>query len=238
MNAEKMIDVKQNILFFHEQLVSDPNHRFRSWEHCFLHYQNRKTIQSDSDIEISALHLAFYLASWGMYRGSSFLLKKDYKIHSPIVRELLNGKYETLWTLDVDAINSDSPEVSLLFDLVTRIKRIYRETVTVIDGKQKSGSASDILVTKILLGTIGCIPAYDRLFKKGVSLLGNFPAQLGKSSYAGLIQFYNKNKEGIKAAQAEIAQRGIKYPTMKLIDMYFWNLGFATTDGDDSDEEE
>ena len=30
-----------------------------------------------------------YLSSWGMYRGSSFLLQKDYKIHKPIIVEAL-----------------------------------------------------------------------------------------------------------------------------------------------------
>ncbi|VEJ05791.1 Uncharacterised protein [Campylobacter lari] len=33
--------------------------------------------------------LSFYLASWGMYRGSSFLLRYDYKIYKTILEELL-----------------------------------------------------------------------------------------------------------------------------------------------------
>ncbi len=225
MNAEGLVEIKHKILHFHEQLVTDPNHRFRSWEHCFSHFQNRKAIESDADIDNSALHLAFYLASWGMYRGSSFLLQKDYKVHYPVVCELLNKKYESLWALDIDALNSDSPEVLLLFSLVKKIKTIYQEKVITINGRQNQGNASDILVTKILLGTMGCIPAYDRLFKKGVSLHGDFPARLGKSSYIGLIRFYNKNKDVLKVVQSEIAQRSITYPPMKLIDMYFWNLG-------------
>ena len=134
--------------------------------------------------------------------------------------------------LNVNALNSNSPEVSLLFDLAKTIKRIYWETIIVIDGKPKHGNASDILVTKILLGAMGCIPAYDRFFKTGVGLLADFPAQFGKSSYAGLIRFYKKNKDSIDAAESEIAERGMKYPAMKLIDMYFWSLGHVVPGGD------
>lgn len=44
-----------------------------------------------------SLQLAFYLASWGMYRGSSFLLQKDYKIYIPVVEEVLKSKYDILF---------------------------------------------------------------------------------------------------------------------------------------------
>lgn len=51
---------------------------------------------SDEDYDYLALHLSFYLASWGMYRGSSMLLSTDYKIHIPIVKELMKEEYEYL----------------------------------------------------------------------------------------------------------------------------------------------
>ena len=48
-----------------------------------------------------SLHLAFYLASWGMYRGSSFLLQKDYKVLVPIVEEVLKPEYDCLFGVAV-----------------------------------------------------------------------------------------------------------------------------------------
>ena len=56
------------------------NHRYLSWEHCYEAFGN-----PNNSIDYLALHLAFYLASWGMYRGSTELLQKDYKIHIPVV---------------------------------------------------------------------------------------------------------------------------------------------------------
>ena len=80
---------------FYEELKKDTNGRYRSWEHCYkCFYDARKT--ENPDYDYLSLQLAFYLASWGMYRGSSFLLQKDYKIHIPIVKEILDSQYNPL----------------------------------------------------------------------------------------------------------------------------------------------
>ena len=58
---------------FYDELKHDPNARYRSWEHCysnFYHARGKEVI----DVDYLSLQLAFYLASWGMYRGSSFLI--------------------------------------------------------------------------------------------------------------------------------------------------------------------
>lgn len=70
---------------FYNQLKADENGRFRSWEHCYSHFMRARN-QSEVDHDYLSLQLAFYLASWGMYRGSSFLLQKDYRVHIPIVK--------------------------------------------------------------------------------------------------------------------------------------------------------
>ncbi len=53
-------------------------------------------INDEETIDMLALHLGFYLASWGMYRGSSFLLQKDYKVHVPIVKIIINNENDFL----------------------------------------------------------------------------------------------------------------------------------------------
>ena len=87
-------EIAKEILHFHERLLADPYHRFRSWEHCYSYFQGRPT-----DCDLASLHLAFYLASWGMYRGSSFLLQKDYRVHCAVVEELLSSRCDTLRNL-------------------------------------------------------------------------------------------------------------------------------------------
>ena len=78
---------------FYNDLKADENGRYRSWEHCYSHFIKARGSQ-EVDYDYLSLQLAFYLASWGMYRGSSFLLQKDYKVHIPVVKELLNEKYD------------------------------------------------------------------------------------------------------------------------------------------------
>lgn len=91
-------DVKETILLFNDEMRNDANHRYRSWDHCYSFFKNLYSAKNDKDVGLAALHLAFYLASWGMYRGSSKLLQKDYKIHTPIVQELLKKNTVNLFT--------------------------------------------------------------------------------------------------------------------------------------------
>jgi hypothetical protein len=48
------------------------------------------------DKDAAALQLGFYLASWGMYRGSSFLLRRWSTVHVVVVATCLGGIGPTL----------------------------------------------------------------------------------------------------------------------------------------------
>ena len=47
-----------------------------------------------------------------MYRGSSFLLQKDYKVHAPIVEEILKPEYDCLCGLACTDLRE--PEVQMM----------------------------------------------------------------------------------------------------------------------------
>jgi len=220
-------DVKENILLFYQAMLDDPYHRYRSWEHCYTFFQQHYPFPNDDQLDTATLHLAFYLASWGMYRGSSQLLQKNYRVHTSILKIILKKEYAKLFDISFDNGRSVSPVVRLIFDLVQELRHAY------------SGlgiSPTTTLVTKVLLGTYGCIPAYDRLFIEGVKFWKimpdeyqpKFPALFGVNSYLGLVDFYHCHEEDILAVQAVTSQKSIKYPIMKLIDMYFWNLGYQS----------
>jgi len=218
--------IKESILLFYKEILDDQYHRYRSWEHCYSCFQRLRSSKSEENVDAVTLHLAFYLASWGMYRGSSQLLQKDYKVHTRIVQELLEEKYSQLWHLDFDAVDTEAPEVSLVIQLAKRLKHIYADLQV---------SPTETLVTKVLLGTFGCIPAYDTLFINGVTYWNQgvpqefkpkFPARFGINSYRGLIDFYREHKNEFREAQDFIAKHGTNYPVMKLADMYFWSLGY------------
>ena len=70
---------KSSVEKYLSNMVQDSNHRFKSWEYCYTAFGNLDSV------DYLSLHLAFYLASWGMYRGSCGILWKDYTIHMDAV---------------------------------------------------------------------------------------------------------------------------------------------------------
>ena len=178
---------------------------------------------AQENIDTSCLHLSFYLASWGMYRGSSFLLWKDYRIHTDVVEKLLENKhfqefnFSTIKDADLDKI----------VDLTSWIKNWYKENIKTVNGEEKSVNATDTLVTKIMLGTLACIPAYDRYFIDGMRNSGINYSKLTKKNFKVVADYYKQNEAEFLKAQKSIHEKsGIYYPAMKLVDMYFWEIGF------------
>jgi hypothetical protein len=47
--------------------------RYLSWDHCYGYFQRNSPEIIAADRDHAALHLGFYLASWGMYRPRGFL---------------------------------------------------------------------------------------------------------------------------------------------------------------------
>ena len=78
MNTVDLIIKSANTYYTESRL--DANGRYRSWEHCYKCFYDARNNPSP-DYDYLSLQLAFYLASWGMYRGSSFLLESNKNIH-------------------------------------------------------------------------------------------------------------------------------------------------------------
>jgi len=209
--------VYTTLLDFFSQMESDQNHRFKSWDHCYFCF-----LDKNIDKRIACLHLSFYLASWGMYRGSSFLLWKDYLIHLEVVEKILSCR--DLQKIDYEEITGK--KIEKIFKLVAWIKNWYKENIKEVNGILKDVNATDTLVTKILLGSLGCVPAYDRFFVDGLRSEGISPLTFTPRSYLSVIDFYNKNKTDFDIVQEKIsAKAGVCYPVMKMVDMYFWQVG-------------
>ncbi len=222
---------------FYAKLVEHNNDRFRSFEHCYSFFQQLKQDTSLSkNKDLSMLHLGFYLASWGMYRGSSFLLQKDYKIYGILIKILLNKKYDDLWSFE-NKLNKNTIEkyttlcVTLHKELLAELN-IIRKEYHDYTNKTVKNQVSSILTTKIIMGTTGCLPAYDRYFMRGISEYNkNNEFKLIKTftenSIRQLLIFLVDNKKDLLEIQKDIQSKTkVKYPLMKLVDSYFWLIGF------------
>ena len=213
--------IKETVLNFYTPMTSDMNHRYKSWEHCYSYFGRPI---NKIDCEYASLHLAFYLASWGMYRGSSGLLQKDYLIHQKVVKQIIAYKH----LAGINFIHNKVDAIQEVFKLIEIVRDIYQKEIREVKvGKRKKPFVvTDTLVTKILLGTLGCTPAYDQYFIKGMRLEGISYSILSVSNFKKVVDFYLDNKDEINKAGQEILNlSGITYPPMKLVDMYFWSLG-------------
>ena len=144
-----LIEIHQKVVAYHGDLAGDPHHRYRSWEHCYSFFRRTTPAGIADQREIAALHLGFYLASWGMYRGSSFLLQRAYTVHLGVVDCLATPRFAPLWVKDVGAETGDTALVPIILAAVDAIRDAYRPF----------GELTDTLVTKVILGTFGCLPA-------------------------------------------------------------------------------
>ncbi|WP_417332580.1 hypothetical protein [Halarcobacter sp.] len=182
-------------------------HRFNSWRHCYEFF--KKSFEKEKlDIEYSALNLGFYLASWGMYRGSTFLLQNNHKIHEVLIRRI---KEEKLFRIEN-------------FNEIKCLEKLIRESYSkALPNTKNNKNISDTLITKIILGIYGCIPAYDRYFILGLKETKREYYKYSEKSFDELEEFYILNKNEFDKFNKE---QTLEYPKMKLLDMYFWKIGF------------
>ena len=220
--------ILENANKFYDELDKNRNHRSCSWEHCYSAFYDVIKNERVQDYDYLALHLAFYLASWGMYRGSSFLLQYDYKVHVvPIKEYLLDNKdlFGIEWSkLDEDELKE---KLNLLEDLSNKLKEYYEKLRVAISDKDIKTEVSDILITKILLGSLGCVPAYDSFFKVAARKYNVTTGIYNTKSINKLVEFYKNNENDLEETRKHliIKNTDIKYPQMKLLDMALWELG-------------
>jgi len=211
------MDVKKSINQFLEGNGKNkgrkPDERYASFDFCYNYfysfYKRNKLneLADEKNLQMSCLQLGFYLASWGMMRGSSFLLEKSVKNYKNLIVAIskINPK---LWEIDVDKYDEDN------------IKLLLNCKQQIIEVLGKENKPSDTLVTKIMLGVFANVPAYDQYFRKSLKLYS-----LNKKSLLKIKKFYDENKEIFDSFKIHTfdfltsKETDIIYPRAKLIDM-------------------
>ena len=212
---------------FYEDARATENGRSRSWEHCYRVFRDART-DSSPDYDYLSLNLAFYLASWGMYRGSSFLLQKDYKVLSPIVEKVLKPEYDCLFGIACADLRESEVQGSLE-KLNKYIAAHFGPIRDEVAGRKVVSSVSPVLITKILMGTLGCVPAYDRFFVDGIKKYKVTTREYTPESVRRLVDFYEEHNDRLEEARRGMRVGDLIYPQMKLLDMGFWQIGFETS---------
>lgn len=214
-------DVREIVMQFQQKnLATD---RYASFDYCYFYFRSLSSEKILEDIEKSCLVLGFYLASWGMLRGSSFLLNHSIKYYEPLI-EYIASVDKSVWDIDVQNYNDENIEVIL--DVYNSCKEILI----------KNGNSHLTLITKILLGVFGFIPAFDRYFRDTFRSLPKGSCKYSscnKNSLEGLRQFYLDNKVVIDELSNNLhiiefktgEPSTLNYPKAKIIDMYGFTKG-------------
>ncbi len=214
------------------EMKRNDHHRDKSWEHCYLafaKYQGSCKELNDCEMESLCLHLAFYLASFRMYRASSFLFHLDYKVHTNAVHEILKPEYEKLWAVTCKDYLDNETLLRDLFLLTEKLREIYANVRAKAEGDKLTKSPiSDILLTKILMGTLGCTPAYDKFFRKCArNTLELKSANYKKDSFEHILKYYDDNCSNFEALGRDVSYcMKMDYPQMRILDMCFCTTGY------------
>lgn len=215
VDQKKLAEAIQAGYECYDSMKDDPHHRYLSWEYCHEAFRLNRRPQIDATIDYLCLHLAWYLASWGMLRNS-FLMQKDYKIHADVVRLIYQPEWDDLWDLSPEKLSQEY--------YADRIMKLS-ESITEAYVASGAGIPTDTLLTKILLGTVGCVPAYDRYFKKALADTCAASQVFSAKSIRTLGNLYLDHEDEFEKLRKHCGSR-IEYPAAKIMDMCFFGYGF------------
>ncbi len=199
-----------------------PTARYASFDYCFnyfrsFHERGQSSALADPvNLQWSCLHLSFYLASWGMFRASSILLQRSARHFIPVIKAIAAAP-RAIWNIDAHSYTSEN--IAVLIEAAGQIRSAFPEP------------ASDILVTKIMLGVYGCVPAFDTNFKAGFGVW-----TFNEISLQKVATFYETNAVAVDLHRVTTLEFSTgmatkrRYTRAKVIDMIFFIEGGSVAD--------
>lgn len=217
------------------QMPEDVKHRFATYDFCHSYFvRNRKKLLS-SHMEESCIRLWSFLGSWGMLRGSSQLIKENSPASLKPVIECIANTPEEIWNIDVEQYKEKQQDLIKLYESIEKAL-IEGSSKKDCDGKPlKTFKPTCTLITKVMMGVFGIVPAFDTFFCKTFGDMypqkGFTSYHFGKNALNSIYEFYKTNKEAIDAIKIPVmdfdgkAIPGLYYKKAKLIDMYGFTSG-------------
>ncbi len=197
-----------------------------SFDICYDYfYRNRESLTQD--IEKSCCVLWSYLASWGMLRGSSFLLQKNPAYLAKLIGHI-ESKCQDIYQIDIDNYTKAN---------IKRMLTVYNQIYELLGGDKTHPSST--LITKIMLGVFGCIPAYDTYFCETFSELiprVGFSSKIVNEETLGVLSnFYDEYSSEVDKLALECkvsnpfntSSQTRNYTKAKIVDMFGFNYSLS-----------
>jgi hypothetical protein len=153
-----------------------------------------------------------------MLPESSFLIDKSYKYYIPLINYIASID-KKIWEVTPDGY-SDKETQDTIMGIYDKIKELIIE----------NNNQDRILVTTIMLGALGIVPAYDvnfcKMFRTVMPISSKF-AVFNRKSLEVIGSFYEENRIAIDTLSKEIKTYDFSngnevydYPLAKIIYMY------------------
>ena len=220
--------------------------RSLSWDLCYgFFYRNREQFlysnPSPAYLDLGALELSSYLASFGMYRN---------KVLRTLNRNLFSAILQTLFEKARDApIDPYSSggilSVGQLHILIDAVKSGYKAFL--LGSKYPNPRHPSVtFISKILMGVMGVLPAFDVCFKAAMPVFNSKAPEdcrlfdkLDDTSLTALLKviqdsnaraYLNERFDALidiseKLVGGCVGGRKVPYPVMRLLDLFFWTYG-------------
>lgn len=194
--------------------------RYKSWNLLRNYYfknvkGNPINSLEDERANTFALGLYTYLGSWGMFRSSLLMKAYNYTILKEVVQILSYSNYDDLSELKrLEDFTED--KIQLLVEVFSKIEDHF---------KKLKFKTTNTLVSKIILGVYGCMPAYDSNVTKAMRHL-KIQANYNNHTVSNAIKNLIEYSKSINIESNNIVKKELEnYPIMKLIDMWLFGLG-------------
>ena len=174
---------------------------------------------ADDKIETTGLHLGLYLAQWGMFRGSGNLINQNLNYFmwmSNFFFEDLPNKFSNFYQRTFDDFKDEN------------FCKEFDEVVLFIRAEKLMMNPSDTLVSKILIGIWGHVPAFDSQFKATARELfkdeKKLPITCDSKSLKILEKHARENELDRKLGKMSFEMKGktYDYTLAKKVDMALW----------------
>lgn len=220
-------EIRQAVFEHHKESGEDKfdeNKRMSSFDYCYNYFYNNKNNLVGDNMERSCMELWSFLASWGMLRSRGNMYQRSPASLAGIIDYINEKKHYNLWNIDIPNYSTETVEclIEIYNGLFFKIKAInVTPTLT--------------LVTKIMMGVWGCIPAFDRYFRKwlmkDINPYYNYN-KLSKEMLNGISSFYNYKDHAESFGRIHINTINIggkktnnTYTQAKLVDMFGYTKG-------------
>lgn len=212
------INIEQNLSSFIEE-HNDENSRGKAYD-CLHEVFLNEYKKGNPDYDYIALNLYAFLGSWGMLHFRSKLIRKNYKGLTKLTKLLVELAKSEDYSYLVDFEISKADSVKYREDILF-LKAKITET---LEEDYKDISVTDTLVGKILLGTFGCMPAFESNFCNAAKKEFSKNTITINNSIEKVYDWAKNNENELMSCKNKDV-RLMKYPIMKLVDMVFWEAG-------------